>query len=56
MEGEMNVCLNVVLQDRPTQCPGSKNAKASIGSEPILGGSLPRIRMKEEILGNTSKW
>jgi hypothetical protein len=48
MEGEMNVCMNVVLQDRPTRCPGSKNARASIGSEPISSGSLPRIRMKEK--------
>jgi hypothetical protein len=24
-------------------CPVSKNASASIGSEPILSGSLPRI-------------
>jgi hypothetical protein len=47
MEGEMNVCMNVVLQDIPIQCSGSTNARGSIGSEPISSGSLPRTRMRE---------
>jgi hypothetical protein len=55
MKGEMNLCMNVVLQDIPIRCPGSKNARGSIGSEPISSGSLPRIRMKEQYLAIPQK-
>jgi hypothetical protein len=48
--------MNAVLQDNlPSRCPGSKNERASTGSEPISSGSLPRIRMTVKVLSITSK-